>query len=377
VERVVKRYGTYEALKGVSVVIGAGEFVTLLGPSGSGKTTLLNMIAGFVQIDEGNISVDGRVIGGVPPWRRDIGMVFQHYALFPHMTVEKNVAFPLKRRGVEKREIQQRVDEALGLVHLSEYKARYPRQLSGGQQQRVALARAIVFRPRVLLMDEPLGALDKKLREELQLEIKRIHRELGTTVVYVTHDQEEALAMSDRIAILNHGSIEQLGAGEELYSRPANVFVANFMGESNVFEGEVRLDGGFTSVVNKGGVVRAASEPWAKEGTRAAVVVRPERVRIASSAEQKPLGKENVFEGVVRDVTYLGSVRKFAVELRSGVAVIVRETVTEEAKGDIDRGDRVWVAWNPKDGVLVEKDESRLEHATKHEAKDRVLDGAS
>ena len=238
-EKVSKSFGPVIAVDDVSVTIEPGEFITLLGPSGSGKTTTLMMIAGFDHPSAGEIYIDGTPIVGVPPYRRGIGMVFQNYALFPHLTVAENVAFALKQRSVAKPEIVGRVAETLDIVRLRGYEARYPRQLSGGQQQRVALARAIIFHPRVLLMDEPLSALDKQLREELQLEMKRLHQQLGITFIYVTHDQREALIMSDRIAVMNQGRIEQAGSPSDLYDRPATRFVAGFIGESNFLEGEV------------------------------------------------------------------------------------------------------------------------------------------
>jgi putative spermidine/putrescine transport system ATP-binding protein len=215
-----KTYSNVVAVDDVSLTVHQGEFLTLLGPSGSGKTTTLMMIAGFVEPTGGSIVLGGRSLTRLPPHKRDIGMVFQHYALFPHLTVAANIAFPLEMRGMRKAEVERRVQAALDLVQLPDFGARYPRELSGGQQQRIALARAIVFEPSLLLMDEPLGALDKKLREHMQLEIKKIHHDLGVTVIYVTHDQEEALVMSDRIAVFNHGSIEQLGSPSDLYDRP-------------------------------------------------------------------------------------------------------------------------------------------------------------
>src|SRR5580658_6506385 len=230
-----KRYGSVGAVCGVSLDIRSGEFLTLLGPSGSGKTTTLMMIAGFETPTGGDIAIDGTSVVAMPPYRRNIGMVFQNYALFPHLTVADNIGFPLKQRGVGKAERAKLVGEALELVHLPGYGERYPRQLSGGQQQRVAFARAIVFKPRLLLMDEPLGALDKQLRENLQLEMRRLHADLGITFIYVTHDQEEALIMSDRIAVMNEGRIVQLGKPEQLYDRPCDQFVASFIGESNFF----------------------------------------------------------------------------------------------------------------------------------------------
>ena len=233
-----KRYDRVNAVAGVSLDIRSGEFLTLLGPSGSGKTTTLMMIAGFETPTAGDIAIDGKSVVGMPPYRRNIGMVFQNYALFPHLTVAENIGFPLKQRGVAKAERAKLVGEALELVHLPGYGERYPRQLSGGQQQRVALARAIVFQPRLLLMDEPLGALDKQLRENLQLEMRRLHADLGITFIYVTHDQEEALTMSDRIAVMNEGLVAQVGSPEDLYDRPCNRFVANFIGEFELPAGD-------------------------------------------------------------------------------------------------------------------------------------------
>src|SRR5580698_10457944 len=230
-----KRFDNVGAVRGISLDIRSGEFLTLLGPSGSGKTTMLMMIAGFEVPTAGDIAIDGRSVVTLPPHKRNIGMVFQSYALFPHLTVADNIAFPLKQRGVDRATRARLVEESLELVQLPGYQARYPRQLSGGQQQRVALARAIVFRPRLLLMDEPLGALDKQLRESLQLEMRRLHADLGITFIYVTHDQQEALTMSDRIAVMNHGLIAQIGTPEDLYDRPCDQFVASFIGESNFF----------------------------------------------------------------------------------------------------------------------------------------------
>src|SRR3984957_14760723 len=230
-----KNYGNVGAVRGVSLDIRSGEFLTLLGPSGSGKTTTLLMIAGFEVPTVGDIAIDGQSVVVLPPHKRNIGMVFQNYALFPHMTVAENIGFPLKQRGVDRATRARQVAESLDLVRLPGYQSRYPRQLSGGQQQRVALARAIVFRPRLLLMDEPLGALDKQLRESLQLEMRRLHADLSITFIYVTHDQEEALTMSDRVAVMNDGLIAQVGSPEDLYDRPCDRFVASFIGESNFF----------------------------------------------------------------------------------------------------------------------------------------------
>jgi putative spermidine/putrescine transport system ATP-binding protein len=262
----------------VSIDIAPGEFMTFLGPSGSGKTTTLNAIAGFLDVTSGRVLLDGEEVTDVKPHKRDLGMVFQHYALFPHMTVTQNIAFPLAQRKMPKALIREKVAEALELVHLAELADRYPRQLSGGQQQRVALARAVVFSPRALLLDEPLGALDRKLRQVLQAEIRRMHTELGLTFVFVTHDQEEALALSDRIAVFNEGKIEQVGSPDVLYDQPATLFVATFLGESNVFRGV--LDRSARTFC-----WRDRSWPVADDVTavgEVALVVRPERVTVTS-----------------------------------------------------------------------------------------------
>ncbi|HYC13569.1 MAG TPA: spermidine/putrescine ABC transporter ATP-binding protein, partial [Stellaceae bacterium] len=252
VDRLTKHYGSVKALMGVSLSIRRGEFLSMLGPSGCGKTTLLRAIAGFVEPTSGEIRIDGKLMNAVPPNRRPVNTVFQNYALFPHMTVRENVAFGPRRRGVPRGEIAGQVEEVLAMVGMEGYGDRYPQALSGGQQQRIALARAIVNRPRVLLLDEPLGALDLKLRKRMQVELKRLHERLGLTFIYVTHDQEEALAMSDRIAVMKDGEIKQLGTGEEIYRNPASRYVADFIGEANLIDciaepkGAVRLGSGGT-----------------------------------------------------------------------------------------------------------------------------------
>src|SRR5471032_2405651 len=255
---VSKRYDAVVAVDDLDLSLRTGEFLTLLGPSGSGKTTTLMMVAGLQQPDAGAITLNGVPVALLPPYRRDIGMVFQHYALFPHMTVRRNIAFPLEMRRLGKTEIARLVDDALALVKLPDHGDRLPRQLSGGQQQRVALARAMVYRPALLLMDEPLGALDRKLREQLQLEIKRVHRERGISVLYVTHDQEEALTMSDRIAVFNRGRIEQIGTPEDLYDRPATRFVAGFIGDTNFISGRaLAVSDGICEIETAAGRTRA------------------------------------------------------------------------------------------------------------------------
>ena len=349
VQGLTKRFpgAAAPAVDGIDLEIRAGEFMTLLGPSGSGKTTTLNMIAGFEAITSGRIALDGSDIAQLPAYRRNLGMVFQNYALFPHMSAAENIAFPLKQRKVAKVEIARRVTEALELVHLGGHGERLPSQLSGGQQQRVALARAVVFEPRALLLDEPLGALDKKLRESLQLEIARLHRELGITFVFVTHDQDEALALSDRIAVFREGRIEQAGTPAELYETPASRFVATFLGDSNVFTGRIRdgrLDTGWCSLrVSDGPVVDGP----------VALVVRPERLRIAPAGEATT--GANVLSATVTDVVYHGAFRRVLVRFDGGGTGQVRDTAA--AGGSLAAEQRVEVSWDGDAGVLVPDDE--------------------
>src|SRR5215831_5575168 len=281
-DRVAKMYGPVHAVNDVSLDVHEGEFLTLLGPSGSGKTTMLMLIAGFEHPSSGEILIRGASVVAQPPHRRDIGMVFQSYALFPHMTVFDNVAFPLRARKMPGREIDSRVRQVLDIVRLPDVERRYPRQLSGGQQQRVALARAVAYQPSLLLMDEPLGALDRKLREEMQLELKTIQRELGVTTLYVTHDQQEALALSDRIAIMNHGDLVQIGSPVELYESPADDFVAGFLGDVNLLEGVATLDGGLLRIAV--GTLEVAVQGSGREavGKTVRASVRPERLRFGS-----------------------------------------------------------------------------------------------
>ncbi|MEU6262842.1 ABC transporter ATP-binding protein [Saccharopolyspora shandongensis] len=330
------------AVDAVDLAIEAGEFMTLLGPSGSGKTTTLNMIAGFEDVTSGQILLDGTDIAPVAPHRRNLGVVFQSYALFPHMTAADNVAFPLRQRKVGKSEIARRVAEALDLVRLGEHGDRLPSQLSGGQQQRVALARAVVFQPRALLLDEPLGALDKKLRESLQLEISRLHKELGITFVFVTHDQEEALALSDRIAVFRDGRIEQVGTPAELYETPSSHFVATFLGDSNVFVGKARdgvIDTGWCELHATGVAEQAA----------VALVVRPEHLRIGATTEPGV----NVLSATVTDVVYQGAFRRVLVEFDGGVTGQIRDTTSA---APVATGERIQVHWPADAGVIVPSD---------------------
>ena len=335
IRSVTKSYGAFTALNDVSLQIEPGEFMTFLGPSGSGKTTTLNVVAGFTDVDRGMISVGGKNLVGVPAHKRNIGVVFQHYALFPHMSVSSNVGYPLMLRNVAKEERERRVRAALDMVKMAEFSHRYSSELSGGQQQRVALARAIVFDPPLLLMDEPLGALDKKLREWLQLEIKRIHRELGTTFIYVTHDQEEALVLSDRIAVFNGGKIEQVGTGRELYDKPATLFVGRFIGDSTILRGSVQVDG--TSTALRIGEETVALSRKIETTATPVILLRPESLAITRSGEGSTNGLCSV-SGTLSEAVYLGSGVKYEVRLADGSAAIVRSPITSET---LAIGDRV------------------------------------
>jgi putative spermidine/putrescine transport system ATP-binding protein len=314
--------GRSAAVSGLDLDISRGEFLTLLGPSGSGKTTTLMMLAGFEEPSAGAIELDGRRIEGTPPHRRGIGVVFQNYALFPHMTVAGNVGFPLSIRGVTRAEAARRVEEALAMVRLPGLGGRRPAQLSGGQQQRVALARALVFRPGLVLMDEPLGALDRQLREELQLEIRHLHRQLGVTVVYVTHDQSEALTMSDRIAVFRAGRVMQLGTPEEVYENPANAFVAGFVGENNRLDAVVEASGGEgTRLRLPDGTALLGRPSGLARGAAALLSLRPERIAVGPAAGDGP----NRLEGRLEEVIYLGDHRRLRLRLPRGEVLVARE----------------------------------------------------
>jgi putative spermidine/putrescine transport system ATP-binding protein len=352
-EKVRKSFGSVIAVDDVSFTIEPGEFITLLGPSGSGKTTTLMMIAGFEQPTDGEIYIDGTAIVGVPPYRRGIGMVFQSYALFPHLTVAENVGFALKQRGVGKPELVGRVAETLEIVRLGGYEARFPRQLSGGQQQRVALARAIIFHPRVLLMDEPLSALDKQLREELQLEMKRLHRQLGITFIYVTHDQREALIMSDRIAVMNHGRIEQAGSPSDLYDRPATRFVAGFIGESNFLEGEVAgLQGRDVAARVAGATVVAISRQPPAVGARVVLAIRPEKIGFRDLSAPATQARLNTIKAVVREVTFVGEMHRYVLEIAPGVTLVAKQQHRFQMQARAP-GERVMVEWHVEDSLVV------------------------
>ncbi|RZN07866.1 polyamine ABC transporter ATP-binding protein [Bradyrhizobium genosp. SA-3] len=345
-------YGSVMAVDGVSLDVSSGEFLTLLGPSGSGKTTTLMMIAGFQEPSAGDIAIDGESVVAKPPYRRNIGMVFQNYALFPHLTVAENIGFPLKQRGVPKAERARLVGEALELMRLPGYGARYPRQLSGGQQQRVAVARAIVFKPRLLLMDEPLGALDKQLRENLQLEMRRLHTDLGITFVYVTHDQEEALTMSDRVAVMNEGNVVQVGRPEELYDRPCNRFVAGFIGESNFLPAVVRdVEDGIVVAECGGGLVRGVSSIRPASGTKVTLTTRPERLRFADKLADPETGI-NRMSVTVAEAVFTGERCRFVLKADDGATLVLKEPSSAATRRRAV-GERTDITWSVADTVLV------------------------
>ncbi len=354
-EHVTKSYGGYLAIDDVSLEIGAGQFVTLLGPSGSGKTTLLMTIAGFVRPTRGRVLAGERDITDEPPERREFGMVFQGYALFPNMTVAENLAFPLKLRGVPSAAIQQEVRRMLDVVHLPGLGGRYPRELSGGQQQRVALARALIFNPKVLLLDESLSALDKKLRAELQEELRDLHGRLGTTFVFVTHDQEEALSMSDEIVIVNRGRIVQRGAPKALYDRPDTRFVADFLGRANFIEGaatslsdrEVSYSAGGLSLRHGLPAAGAAPQP----GQPVLLGLRPEKLRLASEA---PGGQANAVPAEITLVTYEGA----DYHIRATTPLGSMQAIVASTGGGTSpaRGDKVWLSWDQDAAVVLRDD---------------------
>ncbi|MFI5287489.1 MAG: ABC transporter ATP-binding protein [Candidatus Dormibacteria bacterium] len=341
------------AVERCDLAVAGGEFVTLLGPSGSGKTTILRMVAGFLRPSSGVIEIDGQNMDRIPAHRRNLGVVFQSYTLFPHMTAAENVAFPLQMRGRARDEQRTLVAEALRRVDLAEFSERYPRELSGGQQQRVAVARALVFRPRILLMDEPFGALDKRLREELQTEVRRLHQSLGVTVVFVTHDQAEALAMSDRIAIMSKGRIEQIGTGAELYESPDSVFVANFMGETNAFRGKLQERNGVRWVVGEGWQFpggQSSRVTGLADGASVVLTLRPELMRLVPAVEDATPGTTQL-AGRLMATTYLGATSRHEIGLPDGRMVAIL-TLGREGLG-IAPGDDVRVEWRADDGILL------------------------
>ena len=352
-ERITKRFGAFTAVDGLSLDIHEGEFFALLGPSGCGKTTLLRLLAGFETPDEGRVVLDGQDLTGVPPYRRPVNMMFQSYALFPHLTVVGNVAFGLRQDGLPKQEIAARVGEMLALVQLSAFAGRKPDQLSGGQRQRVALARSLAKRPKVLLLDEPLAALDRKLREETRFELKDLQSRLATTFVIVTHDQDEAMALADRIAVMDGGRIAQCGTPADIYEQPASRWVAGFVGDVNMIEGRVgQVYPGFVTVEREGLRLRLAQAEAVAPGTAAWVALRPEKVRIGHDVPTDIA--ENGAAGIVTDIGYLGTVSVYKVRLDSGL-VLKAAAMNErrQAARTIQVRDRVWLSWDANAGVLL------------------------
>jgi len=328
---VSKRYGAVDALHAVDIDVAAGEFLTMLGPSGSGKTTLLQIICGLEVPSTGRVYVDGRDETHTPCHRRGVGVVFQNYALFPHLTVAENVAFPLEMRRLPAALLREKVAAGLAMVGLAGLHDRFPRELSGGQQQRVALARCFVYEPSLIMMDEPLGALDRKLREAMQIELKRLHRQTGATIIFVTHDQEEALAMSDRICLMNAGRIEQLGTPRDIYQRPASLFAADFIGISNVLHGSVGADG--LLATPDGGFAMPVRAP---AGTRGALVIRPEDIEVSAETGAGLAGR-------VIETVYAGSELRLIIRLASGATLVVRRS---GSLGALDIGAAVRLGWS-------------------------------
>lgn len=361
IKGVNKIYGTNHVVKDLNLLVEEGEFLTLLGSSGCGKTTTLRMIAGFEEPTTGSITVEGEPIEDKEPYERNVNTVFQSYALFPHMTIYDNVAYGLRMKKVPKKEIKERVLKMLEMVQLSGFEKRYPSQLSGGQKQRVAIARALINRPKVLLLDEPLGALDLKLRKQMQLELKRLQKKLNITFIYVTHDQEEALTMSDRIAIMHDGVMDQIGSPTEIYERPATKFVATFIGETNVFDGTIRsIEGGKAVIGIENGEVTSSGSVEEGDGKNTGfavnefvtVSVRPEKMHFSP----KPVEGFTV-PAVVRDYIYVGSVLKCIAVLPNGYEIKMEKLAGEELP---PIGEKVFICWEPENAVLIHSLDNRF-----------------
>jgi spermidine/putrescine ABC transporter ATP-binding subunit len=353
---LTKRYGDETVVDAIDVSIAPGEFFSLLGPSGSGKTTTLMMVAGFVHPDRGAILLDGQDIASVPPQKRGFGMVFQNYAIFPHLNVFENIAFPLRARRWPKSQVAERVTWALETVQLGRFADRFARQLSGGQQQRVALARAIVFHPSVVLMDEPLGALDKNLRYDMQVEIKEIQQRLGMTVIYVTHDQEEAMGMSDRMAIMNHGRIDQVGTPGVVYEQPVNPFVGRFLGEANLIEGTVMAAHGdrVRLVLPNGDALHAPRGNGYGSG-RSLLFIRPERVDILAGVQEETDPRFNALAGRVRRCSFLGNILRYAVDV-GGISPLTIDLQNAVGVLPLSQGTEVTLRWPVADSLILPAD---------------------
>ena len=350
-QSLTKRFGPVVAVDNVSLQLQEGEFLTILGPSGSGKTTILMMIAGFEMPTSGEIFIRGVDIHSVPPYDRNIGMVFQNYALFPHMTVFGNIAFPLKMRKLSKQEIKKRVQRVLEIVKLPGFEYRHTRQLSGGQQQRVALARALVYDPPLLLMDEPLGALDKKLREHMQIEIRNLQRELKITSLYVTHDQEEALTMSDRIAILDRGRIQQVGTPNAIYERPSNRFVADFIGQSNFIKGNItQLDVAFAAITTADKDIVIPCPPLSDlvVNQDAQLAIRPEKIRFINSASSLPVN----LKGVIEELIYVGATMRYRIRISRDQTIDLEQQISYGIN-TFKKGDHVLIGWELEDSKIL------------------------
>jgi putrescine transport system ATP-binding protein len=354
VDRVTKKFGDFVAVNNVTLKVFKGEIFCLLGGSGCGKTTLLRMLAGFETPTAGTLAIDGQDLADIPPYNRPINMMFQSYALFPHMTVEDNVAFGLKQEGISKADIRKRVDDMLAITKMTQFAKRKPHQLSGGQRQRVALARSLVKRPKLLLLDEPLGALDRKLREQTQFELVNIQEQLGVTFIIVTHDQEEAMTLASRIGVMNHGEIVQVGTPSEIYEFPTSRFVADFIGSVNMFEGrliEDRPDHVRIQSDDLGGTIYVDHGISAAPGVTVWAAIRPEKIRVA---RERPQGQDNCVEGTIKEIAYMGDMSIYLVQLGNGRIVrVTLPNVERESESKFTWDERVFLHWHPESPVVV------------------------